>query len=458
MVKFMKMLFKMKRKSAMTLLSLLVVLLVSSALIVMFIPVLTQGLINITTGKSGRGGVNLSRSSGYFLCYYNESGVLTQTRADIPANGQATITTSSAISNECRFVIPTNADEFRFTLIGGGGGGASASVGLDETVVENTQFTFKPNDIQNINFADTNYKKSILNKFFINSSICVASCNFSPVDFQLGSGGTLTLGYDNTNFNFTRNTTSQLSYVGGTCASATCTDCTRYIRRSTQNCGGSSYLNINGHTVPRNDEVVLSARQPVLTVNSSNGGRSGAVVNQTVSFLEPVQGQNYFAIRAADLGTGGAGVAANRACAAANRGGNTVLRLGGGAAPIIAAGGECGGTTPQDRLLNAMEVVRGQNGEAESRFIPAAMNIINLSRGRGSADVSQAPVAATYPGAGGGGGAINVNAGGIEENRMVATHGGTDVDIDFPRPTVGDLRVQSSAGGAGARGAILIAW
>ena len=449
----------MKRKSAMTLLSLLVVLLVSSALIVMFIPVLTQGLINITTGKSGRGGVNLSRSSGYFLCYYNEAGVLTQTRADIPANGQATITTTPAPGgNECRFVIPTNADEFRFTLIGGGGGGASASVGLDETVVENTQFTFKPNDIQNINFADTNDKKSILNNFFINSSICVANCNFSPVDFQLGAGGTLTLAYDNTNFNFTRNNTSQLSYVGGNCASAACTDCLRYITRANQNCRGSSYLSINGHTVPLNDEVVLSARQPVLTVNSSNGGRSGAVVNQTVSFLEPVQGQNYFAIRAADLGTGGAGVAANRACADANRGGNTVLRLGGGAAPIIATGGECGGTTPQDRLLNAREVVRGQNGEAESRFIPAAMNIINLSRGRGSADVSQAPVAATYPGAGGGGGAINVNAGGIEENRMVATHGGIDVGIDFPRPTVGALNVQSSSGGAGARGAILIAW
>ena len=75
-------------KKAMTLVALLVTMGVTMILLGMFVPILTQGLVNIANGKSFDGSINLSRRNGYFMCYYNSDGVLTQSRADVAPNGR----------------------------------------------------------------------------------------------------------------------------------------------------------------------------------------------------------------------------------------------------------------------------------------------------------------------------------------------------------------------------------
>ena len=126
---------KLNKKKAMSLVALLFSLALLSIIVGMFIPVLTKGYIQITTGKGGLGKINLTTSSGYFMCYYEANGVLTQARADISHTGEIKLVKEAAPSGVCKFVIPNRADSFKITLIGGGGGGAASQIKtLDQTL------------------------------------------------------------------------------------------------------------------------------------------------------------------------------------------------------------------------------------------------------------------------------------------------------------------------------------
>jgi len=126
---------KLNKKGAMSLVALLFSLALLSILVGMFIPVLTKGYIQITTGKGGFGKINLTKSNGFFMCYYEANGVLTQARADISHTGEVKLVKEPAPEGGCRFVIPTRQESFKITLIGGGGGGAASGISsIDENL------------------------------------------------------------------------------------------------------------------------------------------------------------------------------------------------------------------------------------------------------------------------------------------------------------------------------------
>ena len=465
-----------KKRKAMTLAALLVIMLVTSSLVAMFVPVLVQGLVEITTGKAEDGKVNLSRNSGYFLCYYNNAGVLTQVRADIAPNGRATISTTAAAGG-CNFVIPQDAAEYKFTLIGGGGGGAKPTFSNREEIAKNDegiekQYTLSPSGAKysfSIDKDTEEWKSKLLNQVWTgtNSYACVKGCKITINSFLRDLGAddpsvpysiyfkdnVFTYQTVDGSWNPTSVTLGENCSVVGTAAvglvstalSGTCT---------------AADFKVNGVNLTNTQSIVLSVRQKIFEVGQAGGGESGQLVEQTVSFLdENVANTNTFRITPDWIGKGGAQGANGTA---------TTLRLPGSTAVITAQGGKAGSLKniniaqldPSSNNIPA-NVYAGDNGSYEN-FVPVTFNITDLAQGIGSSDVATTPVAATYPGAGGGGGAIGLTA--IDKTtyclngRSGFTIGGSFRNLDCTPAALPAGTSQIGNGGKGANGAILIAW
>lgn len=116
-----------KNKPAMSLLTILASMIVVMIALVVATPVITKRLHKISSGRNIEGTVNLNSSKGYFMCYMTSTGQLMQIEANILANGSTTIKGPTSAQNGCNFDIPSRAESFKITLIGGGGGGAGTS-------------------------------------------------------------------------------------------------------------------------------------------------------------------------------------------------------------------------------------------------------------------------------------------------------------------------------------------
>lgn len=451
------------KKSAMTLVALVVTLGVVSILLGMFIPVLTQGLVNITTGKAVDGKVNLSRQGGYFMCYYNEAGVLTQTRVDIQPNGHATLQSSPAAAAGCSFDIPNNAEEFRFTLIGGGGGGATPTFNIVDTDLHSDEhliFEMVGGGYEFTSPTDPaeQWKLDAWRSFWLTTGnhTCVLGCrifNNFAIETDIGERAFYKIVLTPGRFMFVKilNGVNNTTEVGAYCSPAA------GIEEKNASCT-SGWFSIAGVRINPGETFELTQKQNIFRVGVANGGSAGTKLTQTVSFLQPTTvGTNTFIIPPESIGRGGD---------VGNDGGDTTLFLktdtGDDVPDIVARGGRAGTISERDVSLErgaiSETLYAGRNGELDN-FVPVNFQLIRLAQGEGANRTGITPVKATYPGSGGGGGAISHGA----YNSCLEARTGFIVDglyNDVAACPIDRASVthEIGAGGTGADGAILIAW
>ena len=110
---------KNKTKKAMSLLSILALMMVVMTAIIVATPIITKRLTQIR--------VRNNYTKGYFMCYKYYDGNTTklmQIRADLYDTG--TVFSGPTEVTNCQFEVPEGAESFKITLIGGGGGGAGS--------------------------------------------------------------------------------------------------------------------------------------------------------------------------------------------------------------------------------------------------------------------------------------------------------------------------------------------
>lgn len=464
---------KIKKKQSMTLVALLVTMSVTCILLGMFIPLFVQGMVNIASGKSFDGSVNLNRRNGYFLCYYDNDGRLTQTRADVAPNGKdVEVITALAAGNKCLFDIPSWPDSFKVTLIGGGGAGAIGDFSLvDETVEGIEEKVITPTvsgDSVTYNFDTDSTNSAMVESFLNENAICLAKGKAVRVENGVGCAdpsNACSLTIDTKNKTVSYNIAGKLSSAGisganiltdgdlGVINVLGCTDKPKMYKRLAT--GGSAFFSLG-------NKVTLRTKRVGLSLDVPKGGELGQKVERMVPYF--TSNGNQLSIPAANLGAGGvSGVKSGM-------GGNTTLNLPGGAV-VIANGGNAGAVEENlyydegGNVISAKEFA-GENGNID-RFIPAPLKITDLRRGNGANDTSVNGGSATYSGAGGGAGAISLSALNMSvvadpclEKRTQMSVSGRAYEIDcspIKKTDVFSIMTRSNSG-KGAPGAILIAW
>ncbi len=457
----------------MTLVALLVTMSVTCILLGMFIPLFVQGMVNIASGKSFDGSVNLSSRNGYFLCYFNNDGRLTQTRADVMPNGKdVEVVTALAAANNCRFDIPTWPESFKVTLIGGGGAGAIGDFSIiDEQVEDVTAKVIKPTVSGNnvvYNFDTDDVNGSMVSDFLNDSYICLAkgkAVRLENGESCADSKNTCRLTVDTSSKTISyqvagRTSTARLSgtniLTDGDLNSeniTACTDTPQFYRKLSST---------SGVMIDWRNQITLSTRQSALILKSPKGGSTGEKVERVVPYFTD-NGAGQLVISGDNLGKGG------RRAVNSGRGGNTRLSLPGGT-EIVANGGISGEVEENvyyDEGANAISAkeVAGDNGGID-RFIPAPLKITELRRGNGAIDVSVSGGRATYPGAGGGSGAVSLDAYNLgvvpepcltQRTQMSISGRAYELSCSPNEKAAVDI-MERSGSGDGASGAILVAW
>ena len=488
---------KNDKKKAMTLAALLVTMAMTCILMGMFLPILVQGMVNIATGKNFDGSVNLSRRNGFFMCYFDNNGRLMQSRADVNPNGKdIDVVTVPAPGEGCRFEIPSWSESFRVVLVGGGGAGATPNFEVFDEECDAPEgsgcassTTLVPNVLNNVisySYDNSEEKFCLVDRLLKNSNICLNNNIGVELDYSAQDGDnpsayelSVNTGNKSATYKVNDNIASIQSSSGYSmnCSNSKTANgyCTGVAptqeRRVASACASPSFFltRLNRH-VPIGSVFDLYYRCSGLRVNVAEGGKVGEKVERIVPFLEGVNG--VMTIASNNLGRGGRHNVNN------GKGGDTTLTVPGGTV-LRASGGEGGSFVGEDfyddNNLGVIPGVEraGQNGEID-RFIPAQLKIMDLLRGRGALSVDELAGNASYPGAGGGGGAIRL---GVYSNAVVRSGNacviprvvvgvvdqGDEYELECS-PNLGNAFVnintfrRVSTGGNGANGAILIAW
>lgn len=482
----------------MTLAALLITMAMTCILMGMFLPILVQGLVNIASGKTFDGSVSLSRRNGFFMCYYDNNGRLMQSRADVNPTGKGIdVVTVPASGDGCHFDIPSWPESFRVMLVGAGGAGATPSFEVfDEEcdAPENTQCSSSLPLIPEVegNIVSYSYDNSkenfcLVDTLFKNSQICLSNrvgieLDYSPQEGDIPQSHSLKVNINDKSaeYKIENNVASITSVPSYSMACSNSTTANGYcsVNSLTQErtisslCEAPSFFltGLNRH-LPIGSILDLSYRCSGLRLNVAEGGKLGEKIERVVPFLEGVNG--VLTIPPGNIGRGG------RDNINDGKGGDTTLLIPGGS-ELRAAGGIRGGLVSEEIYdENNMGMIAGveragQNGEMD-RFIPAQLKIMDLLRGRGAQSADDNAGNASYPGAGGGGGAIRIGA----YNESVVRSGDACVaprvvvnvegDVESYelecRPNLNlndfvdiDSFREVSTGGNGADGAILIAW
>lgn len=467
---------KNNKKTAMTLAALLVTMAVTCILLGMFVPILVQGMVNIASGKSFDGSVNLSRRNGYFLCYYDKDNNFTQTRVDVAPNGKDVKLTTTLAGDACKFDVPTWPDSFRVTLIGGGGAGSIGNFDMFDELIEGTSLTIKPvisGDVVTYDFNTNNANSSLAGTFLGKLNICLASGRSVRLDnphicAREGTACSLSINTKEKSVSYT---------VAGEENTATLSGGLVYTSGDLTAIGSGScpttpklFMSSPSLSFDIGKTISLSAHRSGLKVIASKGGNVGNKVENVVPFFNQNE-QGQLVIPKANIGLGG------RRTVSGGRGGATRLTLPGGT-ELVATGGTIGGVEEfkyYNEGANAIssKSYSGEDGEID-RFIPQPLQIITLGKGIGAIDELEDAGDATYSGAGGGSGAIKVNdynTGVFNENpcltqRVRMSVGGRAYELECTPKTrnnfvttgkINDFMERTNSGN-GAPGAILIAW
>ena len=469
---------KSKRKRAMTLAALLVTMAVTCILLGMFVPILVQGMVNIASGKSFDGSVNLSRRNGYFLCYYDQDGNFSQTRVDVSPNGKDVVRTTSLVAEACRFDIPTWPDSFRVTMIGGGGAGSIGDFSMFDEPIAGRTLTLTPvvsGDVVTYDFNTDDSNFSLAQTFLEKMSVCLESGKSVRLDnpgscAEVGTACSLSINTDEKNVVYN---------VGGVESTATLSGGTIYTSGdltvvNSGICGANPRLVIELPSLNQNIDIGktigLSLHRSALTVRVPKGGSIGTKIENIVPFFNQNE-QGQLIIPRASIGLGGQ-LGIND-----GTGGSTRLSLPGGS-ELVAAGGNVGGVevfTHYDEGSNAIseKIYAGEDGVID-RFIPQPLQIITLGKGNGAIDETEDGGTATYSGAGGGAGAIKLNDYNFDvfdtnpclTQRVRVSVAGRSYELECTPKTrdnfvsagvINDFMERTNSGN-GAPGAILIAW
>lgn len=320
-----------KTKKAMSLLSILALMMVVMTAIIVATPIITKRLTQIRTRSN--------YEKGYFLCYkYYDSKTnttqLKQIRADIYDTG--TVYSGPETVGSCQFQIPEGAEAFRITLIGGGGGGAgSKCTSTDEEdihAVDNiAAMDFGTGKIGDAAGAFKNYISStdILDQIktyytekmlylYTNGSEDEKKCMYS-VNNLLDNEGykenvTLTLQYASDKITVSPNNATY-SYSGDSCSrTSTSTNCPTNCKN-----GDNIQTSINtaNHLVKKTGQTTFSDDTPQAywfyvaykSYTSQNGGKgnAGDIQIKNTPFLRSANNTNTITINEADIGSGGLG-------------------------------------------------------------------------------------------------------------------------------------------------------
>ena len=494
---------KNNKRKAMTLAALVVTMGVTIILLGMFVPILTQGLVNIASGKSFDGSVDLSKRNGYFMCYYNSAGQLTQSRADVAANGRdVNVVTEAAPADGCQFEIPTWPDSFRVTLVGGGGVGATPNFEVFDSVYEPTDDDTCLNsfDITADNsvegqisyFFDNSVETDCLMSSFISSTmICLDNRRGAELTYQQTADAD---GAADTNYELSvNNDTKTMVYTVGiendtidkgirNCRLADGSYCTSgmqhtFVRNLPVACAKPRLFLTRVRSLVDLGNITLSRMKSGIRVNVAQGGQAGQKVERVVPFFEETQRDTgVMVIPRESIGVGGVNGVND------GKGGSTTLTISEHTV-LTAVGGEKGGFEQEELFaINDNNFISGQsfaggNGLIDN-FVPQVLRITDFRRGLGASDISTPAVTATYPGSGGGGGAIQLatynnamvrsgNACVQSRVRLNVSGDANDYELDCsPNLNLADFnninnfmpRGAGFSGANGAAGAIVIAW
>ena len=495
---------KNNKRKAMTLAALVIAMGVTIILLGMFVPILTQGLVNIASGKSFDGSVDLSKRNGYFMCYYNSAGELTQTRVDVAQNGRDNeVVTLPASAEGCRFDIPTWPDSFSVTLIGGGGAGATPDFELFDAEYEQSEddmclssFSLEADtaDAGKVSYYYDNSGEvdCLVSRFLDSMMVCLNNRIGGELTYQqsVKTDGSADKDYLLTIDRSLRAMTYTVGDESDTIDNIGVRNCRmsdgRYCVSGNQHtffrnlpisCSEPKIYLERTHSLVNLKNITLTRMRSGIQVNVAQGGKLGQKLERVVPFFEETQRDTgIMVIPRASIGAGGIIGVDN------GKGGNTTLSIPGGTT-LTATGGERGGfeareffASNDDNFISAQTFVGG-NGLVD-RFVPQVLKITDFRRGIGASDIDTPAVGATYPGAGGGGGAISLaiynnasvrsgNACVQKRVKLNVSGDANDYELDCsPNLNLADFnninmfrpRRAGSYGANGAPGAILIAW
>ena len=184
------------KKPAMSLLEILILMSMLMIALAVSVPVITKRSQKFTTGRNTADAININTPRGYFLCYYDTSNNLKQTRVDILPNGDTSRQTPTIVS-ECTFEIPQRAEFFELTLVGGGGGGGAPWVSTyKDKIVSTESLNFGLNGVmiapmfkEYANLISQHNIKTGLEKLFKNALIVFEGATAPAYNNSAGGAG-----------------------------------------------------------------------------------------------------------------------------------------------------------------------------------------------------------------------------------------------------------------------------